>query len=399
MVWCCALTVNTHSKGCAMLPISPSTPWLAPLAGWSDLPFRLLCREQGAAVCCTEMVSAKGLVYGGKNTEALLDTLRKGDARAGEEDVPDEPLVVQVFGAEAEFMERAVLLLRERGFSFFDVNMGCSVPKVTKTGAGAAMLRDVPNALRVAEAVIRAAGEGRVGFKLRLGWDASREVYLSLARELEARGAGWITLHPRHAVQGFSGAPRHSALREMAGLLNIPVIASGDLFTAEDSVRVLRETGVSCVMYARGALKDPRVFADHRRLLEGRPAQPADLIGIMRRHICLARKFSPQDSFLKMRTFLPRYMKGMDGAKALRQEIVSCRGWDDLESVLAHFNGHMGAPCEHPAPSMPHAAEPGSHDGHMDAPSEHLSPDTPCAAASGSHDGNIKTGDPHAGQD
>ena len=153
------------------------------------------------------------------------------------------------------------------------------------------------------------------------------------------------------------------------------IIASGDLFTAEDGVRVLNETGVSCVMYARGALKDPRVFADHRRLLEGRPAQPADLIGIMRRHICLARKFSPQDSFLKMRTFLPRYMKGMDGAKALRQEIVSCRGWDDLESVLAHFNGHM------------------------DAPSEHLSPDTPCAAASGSHDGNIKTGDPHAGQD
>ncbi len=99
------------------LPINPHSPWLAPLAGWSDLPFRLLCREQGAVVCCTEMVSAKGLVYGGRNTEELLAT--RPD---------DSPLVVQIFGAEAPFMEKAVHILREREFAWFDVNMGCSVP-------------------------------------------------------------------------------------------------------------------------------------------------------------------------------------------------------------------------------------------------------------------------------
>ena len=162
------------------LPLRPDAPWLAPLAGWSDLPFRLLCRELGAAVCCTEMVSAKGLVYGGRNTEEFLaSTPPEGDKLEDGSLVCDHPLVVQIFGAEAEFMEQAVQILRHRGFCWFDVNMGCSVPKVTKTGAGAAMLRDVPNALRVAEAVIRAAGPGKVGFKLRLGWDKEHEVYVS----------------------------------------------------------------------------------------------------------------------------------------------------------------------------------------------------------------------------
>ena len=251
------------------LPIRPDAPWLAPLAGWSDLPFRVLCREQGAAVCCTEMVSAKGLVYGGRNTEDLLATTALDGERFEDGSlVTDHPLVVQIFGAEAEFMEQAVHILKHRGFEWFDVNMGCSVPKVTKTGAGAAMLKDIPNALKVAEAVIKAAGPGRMGFKLRLGWDASHEVYRELARELAAMGAGWVTLHPRHAVQGFAGKPRFEAIGELASALSIPVIASGDLFTAADGVRVLRQTGCASVMYARGALKNPAIFARHLELLK-----------------------------------------------------------------------------------------------------------------------------------
>lgn len=140
------------------LPINPESPWLAPLAGWSDLPFRLLCRERGAAVCCTEMVSAKGLVYGGRNTEELLAT-RQDDA----------PLVVQVFGSEASFMEQAVRMLRERGFGWFDVNMGCSVPKVNKTGSGSALLRTPGTGAEVAEAVIRAAGHAARASSCALG--------------------------------------------------------------------------------------------------------------------------------------------------------------------------------------------------------------------------------------
>ena len=150
------------------LPIRPDSPWLAPLAGWSDLPFRLLCRETGAAVCCTEMVSAKGLVYGGRNTEELLATTSvEGERLEDGSEVCDHPLVVQIFGAEVEFMEQAVQILRRRGFVWFDVNMGCSVPKVTKTGAGAAMLRDVEHSCREQaeqerEALRRAQRERRV---------------------------------------------------------------------------------------------------------------------------------------------------------------------------------------------------------------------------------------------
>lgn len=350
----------------------PDMPWLAPLAGWTDLPFRLLCREMGASVCCTEMVSAKGLVYGGRNTKELLSTTSPGgDMLSDGSLVSDSPLVVQIFGAEAPFMEKAVFLLREMGFLWFDVNMGCSVPKVTKTGAGAAMLRDVPNALHVAKAVIRAAGQGMAGFKLRLGWDAEHEVYLDLARRLADMGAGWVTLHPRHAVQGFSGVPRFSAIAELASHLSIPVVASGDLFTAQDGIRVLQETGASAVMYARGALKNPAIFAMHREMLaqctlkgylpdslsasevpspETKkgikqtchapsliPAGSADLACIIRRHAFLARHYSPHVSLLKMRSFIPRYVKNVDGAKALRQQIVSCTSWEDLGGILDAF--------------------------------------------------------------
>ncbi len=142
-------------------------PWLAPLAGWSDLPFRLLCREHGADVACTEMVSAKGLVYNGKNTCDLLRTQAK-----------DSPLIVQVFGAEHDFMQKAVQILKEDGFCFFDVNVGCSVPKVAKTGAGAAMLKDLPNLYKVAESVISEVhkDKGRkIGFKIQIGRASCRE--------------------------------------------------------------------------------------------------------------------------------------------------------------------------------------------------------------------------------
>jgi len=157
------------------LPLGPEFPWLAPLAGFSDLPFRLLCREAGAAVACTEMVSAKGLIYGlkskekGGGTEDLLVTVQE-----------DNPLVVQLFGEDPDFLSAAVSLLRERGHAFFDLNMGCSVPKVCRTGAGAALLRDPAHALKAATAMIQAAGEGRAGCKIRLGWDAHSSVYLDL---------------------------------------------------------------------------------------------------------------------------------------------------------------------------------------------------------------------------
>lgn len=315
------------------LPFSPDAPWLAPLAGWSDLPFRLLCRELGAAVCCTEMISARGLIYGNHGTEDLLATMPQ-----------DNPLVVQLFGAEAPFMEEAVYRLLDRGFSWFDCNMGCSVPKVTRTGAGAGMCRNIDNALQAGAAMIRAAGKGRVGFKLRLGWDdtgSAANTWKILGPALAEIGAGWLTLHPRTARQGFSGTVRYQALQELKNLVSIPIIASGDLMCAEDGIRCIRTTGVDTVMYARGALRNPAVFAEHRLLWAGeKPGLPdvPTLLARIRHHAHLARALMPnRAALLKMRSIVPRYVHHMEGAKQLRLDVIACSNWDGFEAALNRF--------------------------------------------------------------
>lgn len=315
------------------LHFDASSPWLAPLAGYSDLSFRLLCREHGAAVCCTEMVSAKGLIYHSPGTRDLLATIPE-----------DQPLVVQLFGCDADIMMRAMEPLLEEGVTHFDLNMGCSVPKVAKTGCGSAMLRDTENALRVAKAMLSMAGAGNVGFKFRLGWDANNEVWLDVGKALADLGAGWLTLHPRFARQGFSGEARWSALRELASAVSTPVIASGDIFTAADGVRCIQETGVSTVMYARGAMNDPGVFDAHKALLTGKPDPgytPERIHALILRHAELAKQYAPgRAALLKMRTFVPRYVRHMPGARALRQHLASCFEWEMLDDVLALFFSH-----------------------------------------------------------
>lgn len=332
---------------CPSLPIHPDAPWLAPLAGYTDLPFRLLCRQEGARVACTEMVSAKGLVYGRKNGKIDSNTL---DLLSTRED--DTPLVVQLFGAEAGFLAEAVHILRDMGFTWFDLNMGCSVPKVTKTGAGSAMLKDTENALRVAKAMIDAAGSGKVGFKLRLGWIAGQEVYLPLAQELEQMGAGWVTLHPRYAKQAFAGTADWVALRHLREKLTLPIIASGDLFTASDAVRCLAETGVNAVMFARGAITSPAIFRFFHGLRRGE-AFPKEhlaadeLFELITRHAALAKELTPgkpgkkgyAPALLKMRTVVPRYVKHLPGAKELRLRLVHCGSWDELDALLGEFFG------------------------------------------------------------
>lgn len=314
----------------ACLPFGPDRPWLAPLAGYSDLPFRLLCREYGAAVCVTEMVSAKGLLYGSPGTADLLATLPE-----------DQPLVVQLFGAQASFLQQAVEVLREAGFGWFDLNMGCSVPKVMRQGAGAAMLADTDNILRVAEAMLRAAGPGRVGFKLRLGLSAERPVLPDLALRLEDLSAGWLTLHPRTARQAFNGAADWTALSRLAPRLSLPLLASGDLFSAADGLRCLARTGVSGVMYARGAMHNPAVFAEHQALCRNETPAPPDAVrlrAMIRRHMDLAREHCPGKAALwKMRSVAPRYVRALPGARALRQQLCQCTDWQELEDALDAF--------------------------------------------------------------
>jgi tRNA-dihydrouridine synthase B len=311
------------------LPITPDTPWLAPMAGYTDLALRLLCREYGATVTCTEMVSAKGLVYRSPGTEPLLATSPE-----------DAPLVLQLHGAEPEVVSQAMDILLDRGFKWFDLNAGCPAPKVARAGCGAAMLKETDNLIKVARAMIARAGRGRVGVKLRLGWSRDQTVYLQVAEALEQEGVGWLTLHPRFGRDGFGGSADWSALAELKRAVSVPVIASGDLRTAEDGLRCIRETGVDGIMFARGALRDPAVFTSYMTLVQNRggeepSARPTGhLARLARRHVVLARRYGGVMALLKLRSLLPRYIKLLPEARALRQELVLCTSWDELNALL-----------------------------------------------------------------
>jgi tRNA-dihydrouridine synthase B len=310
------------------LPFSPDAPWLAPLAGFSDLPFRLLCRELGAAAAVTEMVSAKGLFYDSRNTRRLLAT-----------HPDDAPLVVQLFGAEPEYLRRAVRELAGDGYAFFDLNCGCSVRKVVKTGAGAALLGDPERLVACASAMAEAAGPGKVGVKLRLGPKPPDFTALPLAERLAGAGIAWLALHPRHASQGFSGTADMDKLAAFVAASPLPVLASGDLMTAEDAVTRLGATGAAGAMYARGALCDPRVFARHGNLFRAArgeaPLAPPPLCDVVRRHAALCREHADdRRALLRMRTAVPRYLRELPGCRALRDRLCHCTSWEELDAII-----------------------------------------------------------------
>lgn len=324
------------APGIAKPEFGPDKPWLAPLAGYSDLPLRMLCRSLGAACCETEMISAKGMMHDNTRTASLLQS-HPGD----------QPLVVQLFGAEPEVMGAAAKLLRGFDYLHLDCNLGCSVRKVFRQGAGASLLDDPERALAIARNLISVARlddgkpRGMVGFKLRLGVDASRPALPDLALRLEDAGADWLTVHPRFARDGFGGRARWEELGKLADRLTIPLIASGDLLTAEAGAACLKETGATGVMYARGALYNPAIFRQHFEALDMLPKSEftkTDLAGLIATHISYSREFGDGlRSFKKMRSLLPRYIHKFPGVGALRQRLCQTATWEELSSVLASF--------------------------------------------------------------
>ena len=312
--------------------IHPDSPWLAPLAGYSDLPFRMLCRKFGCGVACSEMVSVKGVSYGNAGTDRLLDTCPE-----------DNPMVLQLFGADPEFFTPVMERLVAQGFRNFDLNAGCPVRKVLKSGSGVGLMQDPDTLVRIAEIMIRTAAShpegGRVGVKFRLGFEKGEDTYLDLARRLEDAGAAWLTLHPRYGKQMFAGQADWSKLARLKEEVSVPVIGSGDLFTPADGVRCLEQTGIDGIMFARGALFDPAIFDRFRALRRGEVPQPLDgtgLAAVVREHILHTRHFDDTvRGFRKIRSIIPRYAKGLEGIRSLRAGLNQCETWEELEQVAA----------------------------------------------------------------
>ncbi len=274
------------------------------------------------------MVSAKGVVYQTRNTLELLKTCPE-----------DSPLVVQLYGSDPQVIIKSMSILLDQGFIFFDLNCGCPVKKVIKTGSGAALLKNPDLIVEMALAMSEAAGPGRSGIKIRLGWNNEKHVYLELAEKLSGSGIGWITLHPRTAVQLFSGKAIWNALKILKKAARIPVIASGDLFTAQDALECVRETGVDNIMFARGALNNPSVFEQYKRLRGQNFIAEADHSNL--RDMCVKtieyyqRYHSSQKAVLKMRTLIPRMIREIPGAKELRKQIIMSKDWGSIEKAVA----------------------------------------------------------------
>ncbi len=292
--------------------------FLAPLAGYTDLPFRLLCREHGAALCFSEMVSCHGLCFGQEKTLALLQS-----------NADDHPLAVQLFGSDPEVMGRAASLISGSTCELIDINMGCPVRKVVRKGAGAALMKD-PG---LARAIIRAVCANTslpVTVKFRSGWNNGSVTAPEFARMAEEAGAAAVTVHARTWAQAFGGRADWEVIRRVRQAVSIPVIGNGDVLCHRDGLRMMAETGCDGVMIGRGALGNPWVFGR-----QGRPATLAGRLPVLQRHLELARRFLPRrQAVFRMKSHAGRYLTGLHGAGRIRQQLMACRDLDEMDTLL-----------------------------------------------------------------
>ncbi len=304
---------------------------LAPLAGITDSPMRLLCRRAGASMVWTEMVSAEGIVRGGEKTLALL--------RFREE---ERPIAFQIFGARPESMARAAAAAAAMGPDVIDLNAGCPAKKVVKSGAGSALMRDLGLLAEIASAVVEAS-DLPVTVKIRSGWDVDSPNAVEAARTVEARGVAAVAVHPRTRAQGFTGSADWSIVRAVKAELGIPVIGSGDVRSPEDALRMMSETSCDAVMIGRAAVGNPWIFGQSRDLeATGNASTPpslADRIELAMRHadLMIEEKGEKRGVF-EMRKHLVAYFRGFPGASRLRAELVRI---DEHERVRARLAGAL----------------------------------------------------------
>lgn len=301
---------------------------LAPMAGVTDFAFRSICREMGAALTTTEMVSAKALVYKDEKTRALLYIPE-----------PEHPCAAQIFGHEPDVMaEAAGLALEISGADILDINMGCPVGKVVKSGDGSALMKTPELAGSIIESVCRAV-DRPVTVKFRKGWDGGSVNAVEFAKVCEQAGAAAIAVHGRTRVQMYSGRADWDLIREVKKAVNIPVIANGDIFTGQDAEHILRYTGCDLAMAGRGTFGNPWLFKQVNAVIAGMPEPPlpplAERMDTGVRQIeMLAQAAGERSACLEARHHLPWYLHGVPYAGYYRNELVHVDTLDDIYRIV-----------------------------------------------------------------
>jgi tRNA-dihydrouridine synthase B len=287
---------------------------LAPLAGYTDLPFRLLCRQYGAGLCYTEMVSCHGLVHDMAMTKQMTRS------------VPAEkPVALQLFGADPEKMGAAAEIVSSLDIDIIDINMGCPVKKVTQKGAGAALMKNPGLAATIIEEVCRRT-EKPVTVKIRTGWNHDTIVAPEFARMAEDCGASGIIVHGRTWSQGFTGSVDWQTIALVKKNVGIPVIGNGDIRTYEEAIAVLKRCGCDGVMIGRAALGNPWVFTP-----AGAPVTISGRMDGLRRHLELIRQYFDPDKILaRVKNQAGRYFKGIPGGALIRRKIYTARDFSEI---------------------------------------------------------------------